>query len=132
MLDEIIKKLSNTFGYSFTTVENDKFKLDISDDIQIEITKIDWEIYFYSPIIKCPESKKEEIYTYVMKANLLGEGTGKTIIGMDKDEKFLTLSYLMDYEDNYARFKEKIEDFINYLIYWTEEIDKLENQESIL
>ena len=131
MLENIIRELIDNFGYDFNKIDKDKYQINISDDIQINVTKIDEEIYFHSPIIKCPTDKKEQIYTYLMKANLLGQGTGKGSIGMDKDEKFLTLSYVMAYEDNYITFKEKTEDFINYLLYWEEEINKLKQQESI-
>lgn len=131
MLDDVIQELSENFGYVCNKIDKDKFKLTINNDIQVNITKIEEAVYFYSPIIKCPDEKKEQIYTHVMKANLLGQGTGQGTIGIDKDEKFLTLSYLMTYEDNYTKFKEKIEDFVNYLFYWEEELNKLQQQERI-
>lgn len=132
MLENIIEQLSNNFGYAYNKLDKDKFKIKINDDIQVNVTQIEDAIYFHSPVIKCPDEKKEQIYTHVMKANLLGEGTGQGIIGIDKDEKFLTLSYLMSYEDNYAIFKEKMEDFVNYLSYWEDELTKLQQQERIL
>lgn len=132
MLENIIQQLSDNFGYVASKVDKEKFQIKVNDDIQVSVTQIEDEIYFNSPIIKCPDDKKEQIYSHVMKANLLGEGTGHSTIGMDKDEKFLTLSYQMTYEDNYAIFKEKMEDFVNYIIYWEEELTKLQQQERIL
>jgi hypothetical protein len=124
MLENIIKELSNNFNYSYNKESEDNFIIIISDEICINISKIEEEIYFYSPITSCPEDKKEEIYTYIMKANLLGQGTGNATIGLDNNEKFLTLSYVMPYEEDYTIFKEKVEDFVNFLIFWKEEIKK--------
>ncbi len=82
-------------------------------------------------ICLCPEKKKEELFIFLMRANLLGQGTGGARIGLDSEEKFLTLSLGLPYEMNYQSFKETIEDFVNYLIYWREEVAKFENEESV-
>ena len=63
-----------------------------------------------------------------MKANFLGQGTGGARIGVDPDDKFLTLSHGFPYEMNYQLFKESIEDFVNYVVYWREEIAKFEQE----
>jgi len=70
----------------------------------------------------------------LMKANLLGQGTGEQAIGLDHEEKSLTLSCIIPYDINYKEFKEKIEDFVNYLDYWRLESEKMKKNanESIL
>ena len=73
-------------------------------------------------IVECPEKKREELFTYLMRANFLGQGTSGSRIGLDADEKFLTLSSAISYEINYRSFKESVEDFVNHVIYWREEI----------
>ena len=60
-----------------------------------------------------------------MKANLLGQGTGGAAIGIDPSEKFFTLSEVLEFEVNYKTFHEKLEDFLNYIDYWKEEVPKL-------
>ncbi len=77
-------------------------------------------------ICLCPEEKKEDLFIFLMRANLLGQGTGGARIGLDAEEKFLTLSLGLPYEMNYQIFKETIEDFVNYLIYWRDEVTKFE------
>ncbi len=57
-----------------------------------------------------------------MRANLLGNGTGACALGLQ--EKFLTLVFNVPYEENYEMFKESMEDFLNYSIYWEEEIKR--------
>lgn len=132
VLENLLEELKKNYDYDFIKIDKDKYKINITDDIRIEVTRSGDDLCFFSPITFSPKEKKEEIYTYLMKANLLGQGTGKSSIGMDKDDKFLTLSYLMTYEDNYINFKEKLEDFINYLSFWEEEIRKMEHMQTIL
>ena len=57
-----------------------------------------------------------------MKANFLGQGTGDATIGLDENENFLTLSLVLPYDMNYKMFKDALEDFVNYLDYWKEEL----------
>jgi len=57
-----------------------------------------------------------------MKANFLGQGTGGAVIGLDAEEKFLTLSLALPYDMNYRSFKGAVEDFANYVDYWREDL----------
>ena len=98
----------------------------------IAIRDLDPGVSMRAQICEVPKKKKEELFIYLMRANLLGQGTGANRIGLDADEKFLTLSLGLPYELNYQTFKETVEDFVNYLIYWREEVTKFENVESVL
>ncbi len=97
----------------------------------IAIKDLDPGLSLQAQICEVPEKKKEELFTYVMRANLLGQGTGGSRIGLHSNEKSLTLSLGLPYELNYQMFRETIEDFVNYVIYWREEIAKFENEESV-
>ena len=66
-----------------------------------------------------------------MKANYLGQATGSSRIGLSSDEKFLTLSLGMPYEMNYRIFREIVEDFVNFVLYWREEVANFVKQEAI-
>lgn len=85
----------------------------------------------HAQICPCPNRKREEIFIYVMRANLLGQGTGGSRIGIDPGEKFLTLALGLPYEMNYKIFKETFEDFVNYLIYWRDVVARLEKEETL-
>src|SRR6185503_7483227 len=54
-----------------------------------------------SNICPCPIGKREDLFIYLMRANLLGQGTGGARIGLDDKEKNLTLSLGLPYEMNY-------------------------------
>ncbi len=71
---------------------------------------------------ECPPKNKEDFYLLLMRANFLGQGTGKSVIGMDQEEKYLTLSSFIPYEMDFKKFKETVEDFVNFVDYWKDEL----------
>lgn len=122
-MHEYIKKLCESLEIELPKKEKDKsYTFEIAEDIEIKIWDLDPGFYFHSNLIECPAIKKEDLFIYLMRANLLGQGTQGSRIGIDKAEKFLTLSYIIAYEVNYIEFKEKLEDFVNYINYWKKEI----------
>ena len=92
------------------------------------IKDLDPGALFKANICACPQKKRETLLIKLMQANLIGQGTGGAVIGLDKQEKFLTLSLALAYELNYRAFKESLEDFINYLVFWNEEVIKLQKE----
>lgn len=70
----------------------------------------------------CPPKNREDFYLLLMRANFLGQGTGRSVIGMDAEEKNLTLSSYIPYELDFKKFKEIVEDFINFIDYWKDEL----------
>jgi hypothetical protein len=97
----------------------------------IALKDLDPGMSMQAQICPTPEKKKEDLFIFLMRANLLGQGTGGARIGIDQEEKFLTLSLGLPYEMNYQIFRETIEDFVNYLIYWRDEVTKFENEQSV-
>lgn len=103
-----------------------------SDTLEFEIRDLDPGISLYAKIAPCPSKRLEELFLRLMKANYLGQETAQNRIGLSSDEKFLTLSFGMPYELSYRTFRETIEDFVNFILYWREELDKFIKQESLL
>lgn len=114
--------------------KNSCYYLPLTEDLEITIQSRKLGSALFSKVASVPSQKKEEAFLYFMSANLLGQGTGNQVLGIDPDEKFLTLSCVIPYEMNYKEFREKIEDFANYLSYWRTEAAKREKdaQKSIL
>lgn len=92
--------------------------LAIHPDYIVEIVDLDPGFALQSHIGPLKTEKKEDLFTYLMRANFLGQGTGGARIGLSADEKSLTLSLGFSYELDYQSFKETIEDFVNYVAYW--------------
>ena len=98
-------------------------------EIEIELCDLDPGVALSAKILQCPQKRREDLFMFLMRANLLGQGTGNSRIGLTFDEKTLTLSSGLPYEMNYKTFRETLEDFINYLLYWREEVTKFEQEQ---
>ncbi len=131
MLREFLEKLCKELAISTPKLNERKmYPLSLGKE-RVAIRDLDPGIALHAQICETPKKKREDLFIYLMRANLLGQGTGGTRIGLDSDEKFLTLSLGLPYELNYQKFRETIEDFVNYMIYWREEVTKFENQETV-
>ena len=102
--------------------EGGLYKLSLSPELVIVLKEQDPGIAFWGKIGPCPTVKKEELFILLMKANFLGQGTGGAVIALDEDGNFLTLSSILPYDMNYKVFKDALEDFVNYIDYWKEEL----------
>ena len=99
------------------------FQLKLPPNFQIGLSELNPGVFLSSLIMPIPkEGGKEALFIYLMKANLIGQGTGGGAIGIDPTEKYFTLSHALPFEVSYNVFKEAIEDFLNYISYWQEEI----------
>lgn len=112
----------------FKQHEKNFFLLPFAPGLEIALTDLNPGIGMRAIIASCPRRKKEECFTYLMRANLLGQGTGTSRIGLSEDEKNLTLSLSLPYEMNYHAFKEAFEEFANHLIYWRNAIANFEKE----
>jgi hypothetical protein len=104
----------------------------LREDAVVEMQDLKPGVSFFSQIGPCPLHRREELFVKLSKANYLGQLTGASRIGMSRDEKFLTLSLGMPYEMSYRGFREALEDFVNFLLYWREEIVQFDNQPTLL
>lgn len=111
---------------------NGYFQIPLKDDLIISLKDLTPGLALTSSIGPISNQNKEELLIYLMKANFLGQGTGEQIIGMDPDEKFLTLSRSITYEIDYEKLKDILEDFTNYLIYWKGEVKRMQAIQPIL
>lgn len=105
--------------------KNGVFQLKMGGLAQISLSELEPGVFFSARIIELPKEKnKESLFIYLMKANLMGQGTGGGAIGIDASEKYLTLSHTLPFEVNYKTFRETLEDFLNYIDYWKEEVPR--------
>ncbi|MCB1107520.1 MAG: type III secretion system chaperone [Chlamydiia bacterium] len=109
--------------------KNGCYQLKINPSIDILMKALEPGVFIYAKMLPIPkEGNKEALFIHLMKANLLGQGTGGAAIGIDEGEKFFTLSLSLPFEVNYKTFHENLEDYLNYIDYWKEEIPKLQAQ----
>lgn len=132
MLRDFLQQLCKELSIDTPKLNEKKvYAFRLSKDVEVALKDLGPGVGLQGVVCPCPKGKREEIFIYLMRANLLGQGTGGAALGIDQDEKFLTLSLGLPYELNYKTFKESVEDFINYLIYWRDEVAKFEKEENI-
>lgn len=77
-----------------------------------------------SSIATVQKGKEEALFTHALNANLFGQGTKNALLGLNDGGNILTLSRLIDYDVNFQEFRDIIEDFINTIDFWREEVLK--------
>jgi hypothetical protein len=133
MLDIIIHEVEKHLELRTEKKENPLFGthvLKINDDLEVWLKDLNPGIAIKSIIGNVPSvNDKESLFSYLCRANYIGQGTGGAVIALDPNEKFLTLSLIMSYEVNYRIFRDKLEEFLNYLDFWRNELKRLETRQ---
>ncbi len=137
MLKELLQKLATDLSQdldSFVQEEKGVIHLKMGANPDVVLRELKPGLVFTSTIGAIPKERKEELFSFLMHANVLGQGTGGAAIGMDEYEKFLTLCLNLNYDINYTEFKARVEEFSNFTVYWQEELKrfKKETEESVV
>lgn len=133
MLELVLHDLEKHLGLK--AIKDEKgllgpFLLQINEQFDVWVKELNTGVVLKSVISPLfIHTDKESLFIYLMKANFIGQGTGGGIIALDPDEKFLTLSLIIPYEVNYRIFRDKLEDFVNYLEFWKSELNRLETRQ---
>jgi hypothetical protein len=134
MLQEFIEQICSELTIEPVPKLNARKKtlFTLNEDIKIDFTELDPGISMQTIICPCPEKRKEELFMFLMNANFLGQGTGGARIGLDRQEKFITLCLGLPYELPYQGFKKHLEDFANHLIYWRAQMIQFEREKNLI
>lgn len=125
MLEEFIEKICKKLKIEPVEVIGKSVSLSINEEINVNIKELKKGFFFTSIIKACPGENREELFLKIMQENFALQRGGRSIIGLDKNEKNLTLSLNIPYEVNYKKFKESVEEFANYLLFWRKEIVRI-------
>jgi hypothetical protein len=125
ILKEMLEQLAGELKIETPKINKQKkFTLKINSQLILSLTELAPGFAIYCPICPLPKDQREDLLIHLMQANFLGQGTGGARIGLDADEKLLTLSHGFPYEMNYRPFKERVEDFANFAAYWRDVVEK--------
>lgn len=129
MIQGFLEKLSTELSVQLPKQKEKKnFSFFLNANIMVNVRDLEPGVSMQAPLVACPTTKKEDLFIYLMRANLLGQGTGGARIALDSEEKTLTLLLGLPYEMNYQLFRETFEDFVNHLIFWRNEVEKFKNE----
>jgi len=122
-IDTLLEQFTNRMGLEKPHKESDSYQLLLPPDCQMGIRETPQGIFLSCLILPIPrEGSKEALYIYLMKANFIRQGTGSGVIGIDPSNAYFTFSQTLPLETNETQLKEAIEDCVNYISYWQEEI----------
>lgn len=93
----------------------------LDEEIKIYISTILQGIYLESTF-PYSSSHQEELFARFLLANLFGGETNGAVLGLTEDGKSVKLSQLIAGSVNYKSFKEALEDFVNIVDFWHEEV----------
>lgn len=112
--------------------EDKMYTLDLGDDLIVRYSDLHPGVYMVSHLGPLSDKSREVWAASIMHLNLFGNGTGGGVIGYDEEIKLLTFSEAVPYRLQFGEFKDVLEDFINYVDFWKNEIKKAENNKSSL
>lgn len=122
MLEQFLQQLSAELGRELNLKKEGKTVVfSLNPELAVTLTETEEGVSIWARIAPLPAEKREEFTMHLMAANFLGQGTGGAVLGLESDEKFLTLSLAFPYDINYKIFKDALEDFANYVDYWRAE-----------
>jgi hypothetical protein len=99
------------------------YSLPLEGGLTIDMTDIPDGFILKSNIATYPPKDKEELFlTQAMMGNLFGQGTKGAILGINPEGTALTLTRIVDFPVEYKEFRDFLEDFINVMDFWREEI----------
>ncbi len=128
-IDTLLKQFTSAIGIKKAPQKNKAgdYQLDLLPDFRISIRETPQGVFLSSLLSPVPqEGSKEALYIYLMKANFLWQGTGGGIIGIDSGGNYFIFLQNLPPETNATGLKEAVEDFVNYVSYWKEEIAQFE------
>jgi hypothetical protein len=88
----------------------------------ILISEIPHGFIFKCEVAPYPKTKEEVFSTQAMLGNLFGQGTKGAILGLTLDGATLTLTQVIDYDVEYKEFRDALEDYINSVDLWRDEV----------
>jgi hypothetical protein len=107
--------------------KDQSYALELNPDVVIHLKSLDPGVSFHAKLVSCPKKSLEDLFIHLMRANLLGQGTGGARLGLSDTNDALTLSLDQPFELDRKTFKETLENFANYVVYWRDEIQKFES-----
>lgn len=125
MLDDHMKQLARDFELTapFASEVPGVYSIPLDEGLSISVTNSPQGGYYVScPFADIPTSREEEFFNNMLLANLFGQGTNGSVLGITNDGSKLVVSHEIDHELNYVDFRNVLEDFINSVDFWREEV----------
>ena len=124
MLKHLITELCQQFQLPMNLEINPQgyYEVSVNDTTNLLFKELNPGFSCRSILAPVPQKPTEDLFILLMKANFLGQGTKGSCIAIDDSVQNFLFTLSVPEEINYRLFKEKLEEFINYLEYWRKRI----------
>ena len=101
--------------------EDASFSLALEDSV-ISIIDESPGFKLYADLGYLPEQQLEDFLTIMLRGNLFGQATHFAALGLDESGKKVILQYLFENKPSYRDFHDAVEDFVNTVDFWNDQI----------
>lgn len=125
MLEHLLTELTEKLQLPLNLEKNKEgyYTLTLNEETELLFKDLNPGFSCKSLIKEIPkEDSLEDLYILLMKANFLGQGTKGAAIAIDDNVKNFIFTLSVPEELQYRLFKDRVEDFVNYLNYWKKTI----------
>lgn len=124
MLEHLLTELCNKLDLPLNLTKDKEgyYPFTLNNEISFHIKELNPGFFVKAILGEVINGSHEELYTLLMKANFLGQGTAGAFLGMDTKAKNFTLTKACKQETSYREFKDFLEEFVNYFEYWKKRI----------
>lgn len=128
MLEELLKDFNIQHGVPFENIKDtsgNHYLLHISNEIKIEIIPMEnGGVFFRSNLFLFLLPDKETVYRHLLEANFLYQSTLDTTLGIDPNEKYVTISKYIYTPVDKILLWESLEQFCNAWDYLKHNFEK--------
>lgn len=125
MLENHLKQLQQELELTepFPSEVPGVWSIPLEETVEVVLTQLQPEGFSLNCVIgSLPEDHQDEFLDQVMLSNLFGQGTGGAVLGIDETEKNIVLAQNVEQDLEYQKFKDLLEDFLNSVEVWRDEI----------
>jgi len=88
MLQKLLQTLCDSLSIPMPILNPEKsYCLSFSDTISVSLSDLHPGIAMQATMTACPRRRREDLFIFLMRANLLGQGTGGCRIGLSQTRK---------------------------------------------
>ena len=119
MLQRLITELSEELGVAALESHEGVYCCQFGSHLDVTISASErGDIRLHACLAPLPQEHVESYLAWVMEANLFGQETGDNFLGLDHENKQVTLTRWIDQHVDYREFRSALESFLNYSDTW--------------
>jgi hypothetical protein len=126
MLEKMVPQLLKDLGLEENALRFSApgaLQLPLGEGIGVAIKETPEGFVLKASLAVYPKEKEEAVFMHALHGNLFGLGTDNAALGLTEDGKTFTLTRVIDHPViEYKQFREILDDFINAIDFWREEI----------